>query len=175
MRNSIRFVIALLSLAIPLHAADFVYLVIDGIPGEVVQKGREGWVRALAFNHEIVSPRDPATGLASGRRQHQPLRVVIPHDKSLPPLMQALVLNKPILKITVNFFRPNASGVDELYMKYDLTNVSVSSMRPWMPNTRDPNTLDFGAQVEVAFTYQRIAWTFINGGITADDTWSELR
>jgi type VI secretion system secreted protein Hcp len=175
MRILIRVLVAVILIGAGRCIGEEVYLKIAGIQGEVTQKGREGSVKVLAVNHEIVSPRDPASGLPTGKRQHVPFRCVITHDKTLPLLMQALTQNKTIPTIEVNFYRPTPTGVEELYMKYLLTNVGVSSIRPWMPNTKDATTATFGAQVELALVYEKISWTFTNGGITHEDSWSELR
>ena len=37
------------------------------IKGSVTQKGRENKIMVIAVNHEITSPRDPASGLPTGR------------------------------------------------------------------------------------------------------------
>jgi type VI secretion system secreted protein Hcp len=43
------------------------------IKGSVTQKGREGKIMVIAFTHEIVCPRDPASGIPTGKRIHKPL------------------------------------------------------------------------------------------------------
>ena len=42
------------------------------IKGSVTQKGREGRIAVIAVSHELLSPRDAATGQATGKRQHKP-------------------------------------------------------------------------------------------------------
>ncbi|HZF48038.1 MAG TPA: type VI secretion system tube protein Hcp, partial [Polyangiaceae bacterium] len=42
------------------------------IKGSVTQKGREGKIMVIAVSHEIMSPRDPASGLPTGKRMHKP-------------------------------------------------------------------------------------------------------
>jgi len=42
------------------------------IKGSVTQKGREGLILVIAVSHEIVSPRDSASGLPTGKRMHKP-------------------------------------------------------------------------------------------------------
>ena len=41
------------------------------------------------MSHEIVSPRDPATGLPTGKRQHKPLTIRMEVDKAIPKLQDA--------------------------------------------------------------------------------------
>lgn len=169
-----RLITRLAALCVALLSAfgETVYLRVDGIPGEETAKGFVGTMQVFAFTHEIVSPRDPATGLATGRRQHQPIRCVVQQGLSLPLLAQALAENKVIPKVDVSFLKPNIEGIDTVYFKYTLTNATISSIRPWMPNVKDSSTTNFGAQVEVAFTYQTIQWNSVTGAKVFEDSWS---
>ena len=45
------------------------------IQSSVTQKGREGKIMVHAVSHEIVAPRDPASGRTTGKRAHKPLNV----------------------------------------------------------------------------------------------------
>ena len=154
-------------------AAEVIYMVCPQLPGEVIQKGHEKNSLVLAFNHEVVSPRDPASGLATGKRQHMPFRCVIPQGSNTPLLFKALSNNEIIPKVEIQLWRPGTTTTEVLYLKYELENVSVSSVRPWMPNIKEADVATFGPQVEVAFVYQKITWTFTNGGVTHTDTWSQ--
>lgn len=40
-----------------------------------------------------------------------------------------------------------------------------------MPNVKDPNQQKFDLQEEIALTYQKIAWIWRDGNITASDGW----
>src|SRR5438046_234987 len=54
------------------------------IKGSVTQKGREGMIAVIAVSHEIVSPRDPQSGLPTGQRVHKPFVITKELDKSSP-------------------------------------------------------------------------------------------
>ena len=56
------------------------------IKGSVTQKGREGKIMVIAYSHEIVSPRDTASELPTGKRMHKPLVITKELDKSTPLL-----------------------------------------------------------------------------------------
>ena len=75
------------------------------IRGSVTQKGREGKIAVIAVSHEIVSPRDVATGEATGKRQHRPLVVTKELDRSSVPLRQMLVTNEAVKDWELQFFR----------------------------------------------------------------------
>jgi type VI secretion system secreted protein Hcp len=126
----------------------------------------------LAFEHAIISPRDAASGLPTGKRQHKPLTVVKAIDKATPLLYQALVNNETLSSVELKFYRtPERGGAPEHYYTISLQNASISSLRNWKPNTRDLSADRAGDLEEVSFTYQKITWTFVDGGITAEDDW----
>src|SRR4051812_24272 len=99
------------------------YLTLKGkkqgsIKGGVTQKGREGQIMVIAVSHEIVSPRDAASGLPTGRRQHKPLVITKEVDQSSPLLYNALVNNETITSFVLNFYRPSSragAGAEENY------------------------------------------------------------
>jgi type VI secretion system secreted protein Hcp len=109
----------------------------------------------IAVSHEVVSPRDPASGLATGKRQHKPLTITKEIDKATPLLMKAIFTNQtlPAVQLSLN----DASGKTEATVK--LTNAQVS------------DHAQSGDEETVSFTYQKITWTWVDGGITAEDDW----
>jgi len=78
--------------------------------GEDDQKGKEGSSLVLSLTHEVTSPRDSATGLASGRRIHQPLTITKRIDKASPKLYMALTKNEQLSEVTVKWFRVVQAG-----------------------------------------------------------------
>src|SRR6185436_12501865 len=80
------------------------------IKGSVTQKGREGKIMVIAVSHEIVSPRDPASGLPTGKRMHKPFVITKELDKSSPLLYKALCTNENITEFELQFFAPKAGG-----------------------------------------------------------------
>jgi type VI secretion system secreted protein Hcp len=75
------------------------------IKGSVTQKGREDSIMVIAYSHEVVSPRDAASGLPTGKRQHKPLVITKELDKSTPLLYQCLVTNENIPTWKLEFGR----------------------------------------------------------------------
>ena len=146
------------------------------IKGSVTQKGREGQIMVIAVSHEIVSPRDSASGLPTGKRQHKPFVITKEIDKSTPLLFNALVNNENITSFTLDFYRPSASpgastGVEKNYYRIQLVNASIASIETRMDNNTHPDLAKYAPYEEIAFTYQKITWTFVDGGITAMDDW----
>jgi len=139
--------------------------------GEVTQAGREGWHKLQAYSHEIVSPRDAASGQATGKRQHKPFRIVKLINKGSPPLLTALVKNEKLPAVEVSVWTPGQSGQEVKVLTYKRTDAFVASIRPWMPNKNDPSTQNYPPAEEISFTYQKIEVIFHNGNIVAEDDW----
>ncbi len=145
------------------------------INGSVTQKGREGKIMVIAVSHEITSPRDPQSGLPTGKRMHKPFVITKELDKSSPLLYNALCNNENITEFELQFFSPNtkAVGVGLEVNNYTvrLTNANIADIRFTMLNNKNPELAKFAEYEEIAFTYQKITWTWMDGGITASDDW----
>jgi type VI secretion system secreted protein Hcp len=141
------------------------------IKGSVTQKGREGKIMTIAYAHEIMSPRDAASGLPTGKRMHKPLTITKELDKSTPLLYAALVNNENITDWELQFWKPSATGAELQHFSIRLTNASISSINARMPNNKNPELIRYETYEEVAFTYQKIEWTWTDGGLTAMDDW----
>lgn len=140
--------------------ATSVLLFVDGIEGSVDASGVEGAIAVRGFTHGVVSPRDAASGLPTGKRQHKPFIISKPVDKSTPLLYRALVTNQSISEVTLVFYQVGSARIPEVYFTMLLENVSIGSI--------ESKSAHFE---EVAFYYQKITWTFEDGGITAEDDW----
>jgi type VI secretion system secreted protein Hcp len=161
------------------------YLTLKGqkqgdIRGGVTQKGREGSILVHAVHHEVVSPRDAASGQAAGKRVHTPLVITKELDKSTPLLYQALVANETLSEFTLRFWRadlgtgtgPGAGGgAERQNFTIKLTNASIASIDFQQPDNRNPELAKLAECEEIAFTYQKIEWTWVDGGVTASDDW----
>jgi len=159
--------------------AKIMFMTIEGpngvIQGESVQNGREGWHQVLAYSHEIVSPRDAASGLPTGKRQHKPFTVVKYINRGSPLLLNAMT-KEEALDVEVSLWGASPqSGQEVKVLTYKLSKARIVAIRPWMPNKNDPDTTNYTPAEEISFTYQTIQVTFVNGGITAQDDWENGR
>jgi type VI secretion system secreted protein Hcp len=131
----------------------------DAVDGTIEVTGHNGGafgiVPILAIGHEIVSPRDAASGLPTGKRQHKPFVITKELDKSTPLLLTALITNENLTTVKVAI----TDGTSNTVMTIELQNASVASRK------------QVGETEEVSFTYQKIIWTWVDGGVTAEDDW----
>lgn len=80
------------------HAAQNYYMKIEGtkqgaFKGQVSRKGG-AWIRLLSYSQGMQSPRDVATGQASGKRQHKPVVVRKEVDGSSQEILRAVQTNE---------------------------------------------------------------------------------
>ncbi len=146
------------------------------IKGSVTQKGREDSIAVHAFDHEVISPRDPASGLPTGKRMHKPFAITKDVDKSSPLLWNALVNNETLTSWTLQCWAPapptpSAAASERQSYTITLTNASIASIHEAMPDNQNPAMQNLPLREEIAFTYQKIVWTWVDGGITAEDDW----
>jgi len=147
------------------------------INGSVTQKGRENSIMVIAVSHSIVSPRDAASGLPSGKRMHKPYVITKELDMATPLLYNALCQNENISEWQLQFWttayndRTQSVGSEMQHFTVKLTNASICAIDFRMANNKHPDLMKFNEFEEVAFVYQKIEWTWIKGGITAMDDW----
>jgi type VI secretion system secreted protein Hcp len=145
------------------------------IRGSVTQKGREGKILVSAVTHEIVCPRDPASGRPTGKRMHKPFIVTKELDRSTPLLYSVLANNENIKQWELQFWQPSPTGVERQHFTVRLTNANISSIHFRMANNRSLKLARFPEYEEVAFTYQKIEWVWTDGGLSSEDDWETPR
>lgn len=146
------------------------------VKGSITQKGREDSIGVIAVSHSIVSPRDPQSGLPTGRRMHKPWVFTKELDKSSPILFNLLCTNENITSAIFNFWAPQTkvgAGTGSEVQNYTvkLTNANIASYDFRQANIRHPDLVKFAEYEEVALTYQKIEWTWHDGNISAGDDW----
>ena len=145
------------------------------IRGSVTQKGREGKILVFAGTHEIVCPRDPASGRPTGKRMHKPFIVTKELDRSTPLLYSVLANNENIKEWELQLWQPSPTGVERQHFTVRLTNANISAIYFRMANTRSAKAARLPEYEEVSFTYQKIEWTWTEGGLSAEDDWETPR
>jgi type VI secretion system secreted protein Hcp len=148
------------------------------IKGSCEQKGRENSMMIIAVSHEIVSPRDSESGLATGKRMHKPLVVTKELDKATPLLHNSLVHNENLTEVVLKFYKPQiratgGMGQEVNHYTIKLTNATIASITMRMPNNRHPELKQFETFEEIAMTYEQIEWVWQEGGVTATDRWND--
>jgi len=145
------------------------------IRGSVTQRGREDKILVLSSSHAIVCPRDPASGRPTGKRMHKPFNLTKEVDRASPLLYQALVNNERLTDWQLQFWRSGKDGLEKQHYTVQLTNATLCGITLKMPNNKHTRLMRFSEYEELSFTYQKIAWTWTEGGVSAADDWEAPR
>jgi type VI secretion system secreted protein Hcp len=144
------------------------------IKGDVTAMGHEGTIRVTAANHVVNTPRDPATGAASGKRQHAVLTVVKNVDVSSPHLYAAWAKNEALTTWELQMFQPDpaGTGTTRQYYTVRLSNAAIARIQFELPSSQDPALKVIPARETVSFAYGKIEWIWTTGPVAASDTWA---
>lgn len=136
--------------------------------------GRENSIECVVFEASVITAREKGSGMATGRRQYNPIVIRKRIDKASPLLSNALVRNE-VIEGVFKFFRPNpvGDGTTQHFFTVEIAEGRVGSQKYWVPNTIEPASTHEPPQEEVTFVFNRITWTYEDGGVTATDSWRE--
>jgi type VI secretion system secreted protein Hcp len=141
------------------------------IEGTCDMAGREGTIIVYAMDQLIHIPRDPQSGLPSGKRVHGPMTITKEFDKASPKLYQALCTGEH-LTVTLRWYRIDKAGNEEHYFTHSLEDAIIVSMKPYMPIAFLEENEPYRHMEELSFTYRKIKWTWEIDGIESEDSWS---
>jgi type VI secretion system secreted protein Hcp len=152
------------------------------IDGSVTQKGREKSIKVNAVTHDIVSPRDPMSGLPTGQRKHAAISVTIDVDQALPLLYNSMSSNENFPTVTLKFWEirtgvtgagaaPGAVGAEMQMYTVKLTNANIAGISFIQPDAENPATKTEPLRAVIQFTYQKIEWTWVPNGKSGSDSW----
>ena len=161
------------------------YVTIEGkkqgaFKGESPREAHKAKIAGLSYRHQIQSPRDAATGQASGKRQHGPIAITKEWGPASPQIFQALVTNEVLPNVLFEFIHTTPDGIEEIYHTIKLLNATVSSVE-YMTGTGDESSssakhsaaYDTHELEKVSFTYQRIEIENVIGKTSAEDDWTK--
>jgi type VI secretion system secreted protein Hcp len=137
------------------------------IKGGSVGPKRQDWIDVLGFDYAVTSPRDAATGQATGKRQHKPFRITKTIDKSTPLLFQALVTNEVLSEVTFELVRTQPDGTEAVVYRVKLANAALSDIHQYDEGKAGQQSFE-----ELSFVFQKIDLTWVDGGISATDSWA---
>jgi type VI secretion system secreted protein Hcp len=152
-------------LAAGVAQAETIYVSVAGqiqgpFKGEFVQKNLESKFLAHRFRYSAGIPRDPLTGMATGRLQHKPVIITKGWGASSAQFFQAMLTNENLAQVVIDFVAPDASGngVMVLTHRIRLTNARVVDISQ-STDSYDPapKSLTTMVQLEdISLTFQRI-------------------
>ena len=151
----------------------YFFIKIEGAKQGVFQsEGDRGGIVGLGFEQAIASPRDVATGQASGKRQYSPVVFTKEWGAASPQLFQALVTNESLKNVQFDFYEPSGpEGGEELFFTVKLMNAFVLKLEKYEnfnaaghQDANDPRFLE-----DVSLNFQKIEVIHVASKIGAAD------
>jgi type VI secretion system secreted protein Hcp len=140
--------------------------------GEGSARGK-GRILLVSFEMGAVSPRDAASGLPSGKRQYQPVKVGKEIGASSPQFLSALATNENLVSVDIEFLSTDTEGEETVDFTIELTNASVASFAESIDTGEAGGPLVDTRRLErIEFTFQKIAMADIPGDTSFADDWT---
>jgi type VI secretion system secreted protein Hcp len=132
----------------------------------------KGKIRGVAFTYAVNSPRDPATGLPTGKRQHQPVTFTKEWGASSPQFYQSAFTNETLTTVLFEFYATQVDGKTVVDHTIKLTDVTIASVGQSLHEGQAGGPLvDSGDLQTIAFVFQKIEITNLLAGTQASDDW----
>lgn len=122
-------------------AADPLYMLVNGIRGEVTVRGHSGWIALNGYNASL-SATTSQTGPGATRAQFGPVQVTIPYSLAIPPLMHAVATGRVLG--TVEIQAAAAAGATS-YLTIKLANAQATSIKESASGGRPADVLTLTA------------------------------
>jgi type VI secretion system secreted protein Hcp len=169
-------VLFLSGLCVAAGAAGEFFVTVEGtkqgyFAGEGLRGSELGKIEAIALRYEVTSPRDGASGLATGKRQHSPVTITKEWGRSSPQLFQALATNEVLKSVLLEFVRVGNDGAEEVYQTMKLTNATVSRLARYITPAGVSAGEASRALEDVAFNFEKIEITDLVSRTVAVDDW----
>ena len=145
------------------------------IPGDNSQTTleRANTIEVLSFSQASRITFSRATGLATGRRFHDPIVFTKRIDRATPRLREALIRNETV-NGAFRWFRPNPSGdgTTEQFFTITFSGGRITGTTALLPNTLDAASAALPPMEEIQMIFNGIVWTHHSGGIETTDSWT---
>lgn len=163
-------------------AAIDAYLWVDSAKGAIEGHSQRDpkATTVLEFAHGPTKPGDLKTALASGRRIHEPVTVVVKVDHATSQIWKALTSHDK-LQLRLAFYRPLAAAAVSTpaamqvpYYTLKLGDALVEKVEIVSPDkVQDPGIKNDSEYLRVSFTFRTIEWTYSDSSKTNSDDWTQ--
>lgn len=119
---------------------------------------KQPWTTTIPVrSYAIVSPRDAASGLPTGKRMHKPFRISFRKASLQDGILGGAVAREDRIVSAKLDFKPVSGGSSQYVAVHELGHASLEVVDEY---------------AEAAFpTYQKIIWTWVDGGKQQNDEW----
>ncbi len=125
------------------------YVTVEGtrqgkFKGESDRKAHEDKVPGLAFHYSVASPRDAASGMATGRRTHQPVSFVKEWGAATPQFQQAMITNETFKSVLFEFLKVNDNGEEYVFHTIKLGTALITEIQQYIDPASTPGIVGGG-------------------------------
>ncbi len=124
--------------------------------------GTQTTMNVVGFSQEIVSPRDAASGQATGKRQHKPITITKQWDAASPRLMQACATNETLPAVQFLYHAPGSTADT---MRVKLIDASCTDFA----SKTDDSTFELES---ISFTFRKIEVEHLQSKTMFLDDWT---
>lgn len=136
------------------------------ISGVTEQGTRLESIPLLSYKQSVQTAREAGSGIATGRRQYQPLLIRKRIDKASPLLMRAMDRGEIFRTLTLSINEGGGGGRPATLMTITLTNAQIVAITHGGDCDDDCD----GTAEDVSFIATKIAWSA--DGVTWEDDWT---
>ena len=146
---------------------------IDG-DSTILSMDRENSIECLSFEDSVRTAREASSGMASGERTYEPIRIVKRIDKASPLLAKSLC-NNEVIEATFKFYRPNPAGdgTTEQHFTVEIQEGRIGSITRVSPDVIDPASANAPPSEEMTLVFGWIRWCYEPDGVEHIDHWSQ--
>lgn len=148
----------------------------EAVVGDSTQTSldREGKIECLSYSDSVRTAREKGSGMATGRRVHEPVCIRKRIDQSSPILARSLC-NNEVVSGTFRFYRPSPAGdgTTEQFFTVNIEEGRIASIRRVSPYVIDPASASDPPTEEVTFVFNKIRWTYEIDGKEHEDSWKD--
>ncbi len=138
------------------------------IEGDCDLDGRAGFIVVQAMDHSVKLPTDQR-GLPNGRRIHLPITILKEVDRTSPMLYQALCDGELLTNVSIDWYRLDGAGMEELYYKQTLKNAQIIAINFDVESNTDLANSRVGHMESISLIYDSITWCHDVDGIEFED------
>ncbi|VVP61945.1 Major exported protein [Pseudomonas fluorescens] len=143
------------------------------IKGSSTVEGRVGSIELISQDHSLFLPTDDHTGKVTGTRRHEPFAFTKKIDASSPYLYKAVTSGQTLKSAEFKWYCVNEAGNEAEYFITKLEDVKVVKVASKMHDIKDPDNKMQTYLEHVELSYENILWTFVEGKIEHEDSWSQ--
>ena len=113
------------------------YVTVEGtkqgkLKGESDRKAHADKLTGLSFHYSVGSPREAASGMATGRRTHQPVSFVKEWGAASPQLFAALTTNESCKSVLFEFVGTDDNGQEHIFHTIKLVNALITEIEQYV-------------------------------------------